>query len=35
MPLNKETKSNLTIQFSLIHLFALGLNVKQFYLAHR
>ena len=34
MPLNKETKPNQSIQFSISHLFALSLNVKQFYLTH-
>ena len=32
--LNDETVLFLTIQFSQSHLFALSLNVKQFYLTH-
>ena len=33
--LNNQTFLFLTIQFSIIHLFAFSLNVKQFYLTHR
>ena len=32
--LNDQTVLFQTIQFSISHLFALGLNVKQFYLTH-
>ena len=34
-PLNDQIVLFLTIQFSLSHLFALNLNLKQFYLTHR
>ena len=33
--LNDQTLLFLAIQFSISHLFALSLNVKQFYLTHR
>ena len=33
--LNDQIVLFLTIQFSISHLFTLGLNVKQFYLTHR
>ena len=33
--LNDQTVLLLTIQFCISHLFALSLNVKQFYLIHR
>ena len=33
--LNNQTVLFLTIQFSMSHLFAFSLNVKQFYLTHR
>ena len=33
--LNVQTVLFQTIQFSIIHLFAHSLNVKQFYLTHR
>ena len=33
--LNDQTVLFLTIQFSISYLFALGLNVKPFYLTHR
>ena len=33
--LNDQTALFLAIQFSMSHLFALSLNVKQFYLTHK